>query len=358
MALIFIYGIYPYAKNNSKQSKKIFLFLAFFSMTIVLGLRGSSVGEDTGHYLNIFRNADDVKWSDMLQSSGMRTAYFTDQYGYTDTIENGFLAICKVIHWFTNNGQILLFIIAAMTCWLFAKFIFDNCEKVFFPTYIFLCESMFMLAFNGARQILAGAIAIQAYTLLKQGKWKKAIMVVLIASLIHNTALICFIIFPIMLIRPQKESRTFKYAIIATVAAPFIIVIAKNLIIRLFPRYTSYFYVNYWDNELGGIAILWVIELVLVLILYGKRFRENESFKLSSLTLMYLACEFAGLQITMFSRVGWFFRPYLLLFFPESDKYFSKKSQAIINGVLMLLLALLYFSYARSSTRFYSFYWK
>lgn len=358
MFLIFIYGIYPYVKHNSKQSKKIFLFLAFTSMTVVLGLRGPFVGEDTSHYLNIFDKAANAKWNDMFHSNGLRTAYFTDQYGYTDTIENGFLAICKVVHWFTGDGQVFLFIIAAAICLLFAKFIYDNCEKVFFPTYIFLCESMFMLSFNGIRQILAGAIAIQAYTLLKNGKWKKAILVVLVAGLIHNVALVGFVLFPIMLVKENKESKTFKYAIIATISAPFVIILAKNFIIRLFPRYASYFAINYWENALGGTAILWLVELVLVLVVYRKKFSKKDSFKLSSLILIYLACEFAGLEITMFARVGWFFRGYLMLFFPNAELYFGKKNRKVIRIVVMTLLFLLYFSYARTPARTYQFFWK
>ena len=53
--LIIMYSMYPYLKHNSKQSRRIFLYLAFITMTIVLGLRGESVGEDTKHYLNVFK---------------------------------------------------------------------------------------------------------------------------------------------------------------------------------------------------------------------------------------------------------------------------------------------------------------
>lgn len=357
LIMICLLGIYPYQQHNSKQSKKIFLFLSFTMMALVLGVRGPDVGEDTRHYLHIFSQAEYVSWSDMLHSTGMRTAYYTNQYGYTDTIENGFLALAKIVHWFADDGQIFLFVVAALTCGLFAKFIYDNCENVFYPTYIFLCESLFMFSFNGIRQTLACAITIQAYTFLKNRKWKQATFVILLAALFHNVALIAFALFPIMLIKHEKESKTFKYAMIATIAAPILIVYGQKIIIKFFPRYTAYFSVNYWQNSLGGSAILLLLEFAFIMIMYWKKFKTEDSFKLATLTLLFIAFELTGLIITMFSRTGYFFRAYLLLFFPDAEKYFSKESRPIVRLTMMILLMLLYMSYANTSYRLYRFFW-
>ncbi len=325
---------------------------------MVLGLRGFNVGEDTPHYLHIFRQAEYVSWSDMLHSTGMRTAYYTNQYGYTDTIENGFLALAKIIHWFTDDGQVFIFVVATLTCGLFARFIYDNCEKVFYPTFIFLCESMFMFAFNGIRQLLAVSITIQVYTLLKAKKWKQAVVVILFASLFHNVALIGFVLFPIMLVKHDKKYKLFKYAMIAAIAGPVFIVYAQNLITKLFPRYTAYFSVNYWQNSLGGSTILLLIEFVFLMIMYEKKFKTEDSFNLATLILIFIACELAGLKISVFSRVGYFFRAYLLLFLPDAEKYFSRNSRIIVRIVLMILLILFYLSYAQTEARVYSFFWQ
>lgn len=358
LILILLYSTYPYVRKNSRQANKFFLFFAFFTMTLVLGLRGTSVGEDTQHYLDIFMHSENVKWTDILHSTGFRTGYYTNQYGYTDTIETGFLILAKIFHWFTDEGQIFLFVIAALTCGFFAKFIYDNCEQVVFPTLIFLFESMFMSSFNGIRQMLAVAITIQAYTLVKNEKWKKAIVVILVAAFIHNVALVAFALFPVMLIKPKKQYRYFKYAMIITVLSPFIVIAAQSIISRVFPRYASYFTTNYWTNGVGGTAVIWLIEFVLIWILYRMKFRTKDSFKLSCLVLIYLVCELMGVQIAAFSRVGLFFRSYLLLFFPECKAYFTKKSWRVIQGVLLMLMFLLYISYARTPARIYSFFWQ
>lgn len=362
MVLVLIMGLLCEVSKKSilfkgnKINKQLILTISFAAMALIIGLRGPDVGEDTRHYLHIFEQSKSVQWSDMLHSTGMRTVYYTNQYGYSDTIENGFLVFCKVVHWFTDNGQFFLFVMAAITCFLFAKFIYDNCDEVFFPTYIFLCESLFMNAFNGSRQLMAGAIAIQAYTLLKKREKLFAAIVILLAALVHNVALVCFVLFPIMLAKPNKESKRFKYAVVAVVTSPFLVIVAQNIIITIFPRYTYYFSINYWTNNLGGIAVLWLLEIMFVLYMYLKKFEIKDSYALSVLTLFYLVCELMGLQITMFSRVGLFFRPCLMLMFPLFERYFRGYHQWMIRLVVMILISLLYLSYARTPVRLYHFF--
>lgn len=347
--------LYKHQKNN--QRKKLFLFLTFFAMTLILGLRGESVGEDTRHFLVMYKQAKTISWKTIFQSRGFRTVWYVDQYGFHDTVENGWLILCKFVHLFTDNGQVFLFIVAALTCGIFAKFIYDNSTDVFYSTLIFLCESMFMFAFNGARQMLAVALTLPAYTALKHKKIKTAIIWVIVAALIHNTALVAFIIFPFVLTKRKNDFSKFKYAIVLAVASPFIIMALQKVIIAIFPRYSKYFTLNYWTNSIGGSSILWIIELILILIMYWKKFSNDHSFELACIILLYLSCELMGLRVTMFSRVGYYFRAFLLLFFPCSNCYFSKNSRRVIECVISVLLIALYFSYARTPWRLYSFFW-
>lgn len=354
---IFLFASILYAKHNNPQSRRIFLFLAFVSMALVLGLRGKTVGEDTQGYINVFEKSVNVSWDDIIQGDGLRIAYYTYDYGYSETIEKGYIVLNKFIHLFTENGHIFLLVVASITCILFAKFIYDNSLDIFMSTIVFLCESIYVNAFNGVRQILAVSIAVQAYTLLKKRKIKTAIFITLLAMLIHNTAVVCFLIFPIMLIEPKKELKLFKYTIIISLIMPFAIYTMRNLVGTIFPRYFGYFTNNYWENSIGGVAILWLVEIILIIIMYWKKFKVKESYQLASITLMFLSLELTGLQITMFSRLGWFFRAYLILFFPNAMKYFSVKTRRVLKVFIIILLFILYFKYSKSQSRIYDFFW-
>lgn len=358
--LIFVFacGLIPFQYPQNRTARIIFLILTFGAMTIILGLRGETVGEDTKHYLMMFRYADQVTWKDMLRGTGFRTVWYIDQYGFHDTVENGWLALCKFVHLFTDNGQVFIFLISALTCGLFAKFIYDNSVSVFYSTVIFMCESMYMFSFNGARQMLAVALTLYVYTALKRRKIIKAVVYVLLAALIHNTALVAFALFPFVLIKQAGSYKKFKYAIVAAALSPFAVMMLKTAISRLIPRYTLYFTTNYWTNSVGGSVVLWVAEFALILAMYEKKFRVENSFQYSCFTLMYLAFELMGLQFSVFGRVAYYFRVFLILFFPCTDLYFSSKSRKVIRYAIIFLLILLFFSYARTDTRIYSFFWQ
>lgn len=132
----------------------------------------------------------------------------------------------------------------------------------------------------------------------------------------------------------------------------------NTAISRLIPRYTLYFTTNYWTNLVRGTAVLWAAEFALILMMYVKKFRVENSFQYSCFTLMCLTFELMELQVSVFRRVAYYFRAFLILFFPCADLYFFNRSRRAIRYVIIILFVLLFFSYARSDTRIYSLFWQ
>lgn len=351
---IIVFWLFTCNQYRGSFIEKTFLLLSSMSMALIVGLRSNTVGEDTQHYVNIFRYSQDVSWYKIIHSVGFRTAYFTDQYGYTDTIENGYLILCKVLHYFTNNAQIYLLITAIATFLLIAKFLYDNSTDLFLSTEVILCESFFMTSFNAMRQCLAIAIAVQAYRLIRHRKIKSAILVILIAAFFHNSALVTLVLIPIVLFEPQDKKKAFRIVAIFVVLVPIALIVFQNILVKIFPRYTSYFSVNYWQNTLGGKLVFISIEIVLIILMYLRNFEIEDSYQLSLLCLLGIAFQLVGLKISILDRLGWYFRVYLALFFPTSTRLFEKKTRLYVFGGLMLLLAILYFRYASSDARLYS----
>ena len=358
LVFVFLCGTILVIFQNSKSARILFLFLAFLSCTLVIGLRGYNVGEDTLHYITIFNSADNVSLGQIFTSKGFRTPFYTDNYGFTDSIEGGFLIWCKFIRLFSNNIQVYFLLTSGLTCFLFAKFIYDNCkDDVFFPTLVFLCESTFMMSFNLVREMLACAIVVQSYNLFINKHLYKGLMCILIASLIHNTALISLIWVPILIYKPQDRTKFFKYTALLSFALPIMSLAFQGPITKLFPRYTAYYTTNFWGSTLGKSAILLVIELVAIIFMYKKNFIVQNSAKLSLLTIIYIAFELGGLKVVMLSRIALYFRAYLMLFFNKWFDYYNSNFKFLLKIIIGILLILLYISYASTSSRAYTFFW-
>ena len=117
--------------------------------------------------IGYFHSTDgEATWKTIF-TSGTDIVYDTI-WNVDRSMEVGYVLLNKIVRIFTSNAQWILVIIAFTTCYLMAKFVYDNCDRVFLPTYIIFCESLYMQSFNLARQTLAIAIGLQAYTLLKK----------------------------------------------------------------------------------------------------------------------------------------------------------------------------------------------
>lgn len=357
MFFVLFVGILLYSK---KISKKTFLSLSFFSMALILGIRGENVGEDTAHYIDIFERVNQISWKTLF-TSGTDIVY-EKIWNIDRSMEVGYLLLNKFVRIFTADAQWILIIVAFATCYLMAKFVYDNCQKVFLPTYIILCESWYMQSFNLARQTLAIAIGMQAYTQLKENNKHsiiKAIITIFIAFLFHKSAIVLILLIPLWLIKDNR--RGMKYIIIGTIFAPlFVTSILSKLILIIIPRYSGYFENNYWDANIGGIIILWIIELFMIIYIFRK-YKNNdgkEIFIATACTALYISFELIALKFTIFTRISLYFRVFLIFLFPYFAKYLRPKSRLVYRLVLIGLLSILFLRYASTPARLYYFFWQ
>lgn len=344
---------------NFKNKKIIFLIFSLSLMALILGLRSNKVGEDTEHYVDFFNNAENIPWKYVFTKLRITWKII---YGFHDNMENGFVFIAKVVHIFTENPQIFLLVIAFLTMGFFGKFIYDNSSDVFFSTYVLLCECLYMTAFNGCRQILAVAIGINSYTYIKKGKIVPALLFIALATMIHTSACVYMTLIPVVdlgkKLIPNSRKRV-KAVFLICVLIPLLIPVAEKILIVVLPRYASYLSNNYWKVSIGGTMMLWAIELFFVYILYRKRFVNPETCELAMLILMYLTLEVISLKISIFGRVAWYFRGFLLLFFPEVCRSCRINSNGKILKILVLsIITVAFFKYANVDTRTYSFFLK
>ncbi len=354
LCLILFLGILYQSKYINK---KIFIFLSFTIMALVLGLRGIDVGEDTNHYIDIFNYARDISWKTVF-TSGADTIYNTI-WGVNLSVETGYIVLNKFVGIFTSNGQWFILISAILTCILIGKFIYDNSDNAFFATYIFMCEGLYMQSFNLLRQMLAIAVALQAYKFIRKERYKKAVVIILIAFFIHKTSALFLLLVPLQMVK--KQQRAVKYVTIVGILVSFLIPVIYQVISQLIPRYASYLVMNYWESNAGiGTIMLWITEILICGIIYYKKIEDNDKDKFITVacTILYLSFELIGLRLTMFSRVALVFRIFLMFLFPLFASYLSKNTRLWYKIGLLVVVTLSFLSYASADTRLYSFFWQ
>lgn len=348
--LLCVLGVlFKYYKINSKK----FLFISFFTMALIIGFRASSVGEDTRMYLSIAEASKNLSFSEILKEFPKSTWSY-NRYGFSNKIETIYLLYNKVIVTLFNNTQLVFIITALITCYGFGKFIYDNSVDIYLSTYVFLCEFFFMASFNLMRQLFSIAIAINSYTLIKKHRYKKAVLLIFIASLFHQSSIIYLGLFVLFSINKYKLGA--KFIAISSIFITIMPTILYKITIKFSPYYASYFESNYWQANANGIVFLWIIEIFIISMIYFKGFKNKDEFITVSTIILYLAFEILALRYTAISRLAINFRVFLLLLFPIFKKIFKGKEKIYYIIIICLILFLLYFKNASSEVRFYRFF--
>ena len=353
--LVFVfYIVFLYKdKKHSKKNTRLFLFCSFFCMSLVLGLRGVNVGEDTRHYsVELFNIFENISWKTIFSSP---KGVVWSAYG--EKIEPLFAILYKVVQVFTNNGQVFLFVVALITCWLFARFIYRNIsDSVFFATLVFLCDALFMGSFNGIRQMMALSVTINCYEYMEKKEYGKVLILMLTGILIHNSAIIMGMLMLLFLFK----NRRLGIIVIATSSFSLVVLmpIIARIVSKIIPKYSAYFNNNYWTNEVHGVLLLWCFLIVICIFMFCTGIRDNEEFFGIIGAILYIVIELIGLKISAFTRISYYFRSYLMMLFPSCAKKINKDTRIIYYVVVFILLIAEYYRYACTPVRQYLFYWQ
>ncbi|WP_394897536.1 EpsG family protein [Clostridium perfringens] len=351
LLLIYIFFI-GYIFRIKIKNRKYFLVLAFLVMALIVGFRSASVGEDTLMYIDVAKASKHLSWNEILLGFPKST-WSINEYGFSNKIDTLFLLLNKLIMTIFNQPHMVIIICSIFINALFAKFIYDNTDSVFLATIVYLCDSIFMMSFNGMRQCLAISLAIQSHKKFKEKQILKGVLWIISGGLIHQSALIYLLFIPFWFIKNKRKS--LKYIFILAITLPNIITFIEKLVLIFSPYYASYLNTSFWSVSLGGTLLLWLFIIIIIIYLLLIKFNNDELYILIYYLLFYLSFEIIGMKFTTISRVALFFRTYLILFIPLSGKYMNK-NKIYFYFTVFILFIFEFISYASSQSRIYSWF--
>ena len=169
--------------RRKKSSAVIYSLMVILVLSIIGGLRSQNVGTDVTYYVtNNF---------EVAKSAGSYLGYLSMVYAK----EPLYLLIVYGVAKLFNNLQILLFVFSAITIACVYKAAWSARENISIPVIMLTyCCFYYNDSLNLVRQHMAMAILLAGYDTLRNRKYKKYLVYVVAASLIHTGALIGLII--------------------------------------------------------------------------------------------------------------------------------------------------------------------
>lgn len=383
------FGFFMNVNENRKRKKRYVIFI-FGCLLLVAMLRNETTGTDLEiYYSKYFPMFRDASWKNIQNVT--RSGHW----------EWGFCAFCKIIGYISTNTQCFIIFSSILSIVPYGIFIYRNSEDVVFSTIFYITFHVYMNSFNIVRQAMAVGIILSGLEILKRKQYIRYLIYVLIAALIHTSAIVAVLY---ILADRLKFKKTSIYSL---TVVTLVIIVGYNVIfstalgfLGLSDNYRIYQfgtrhaagYVTY--HTLGMFALAVMIFALTVLYFYARpgntdccytekaytgwsfskfkirriRYKKRNSVWSEDMFVFacYLAMAFRMIAFIMnvASRMSYFFIPFLMIAFPHVMGKLSGSERKIITLLIYagLLLFFVYIGYFRAERLWgtvpYHFFWQ
>lgn len=333
--------------------RKWYVILVISMLVLESALRSIYVGPDTIHYYFGFQSFSDMSWSEIWGS-------FKRSYLEGEGKDPGYQVFMRLVQLFSEDFNVFLFFCALVFFVPLGIILYRCTTNVMQLIFAFtLYVSLFhIVALSGVRQQLATGFCFMAFLQLDRGHNLKAILLILLGSTVHVSALI-FLAVPIFRQFSPKLLKMLHLLSFATI--PFVIAYAAPIMLFLASFLANDYYTTYGESQSRGGAFTYIfLMMALSLFCYSvneRRLACDERAKLlySMLPLLTMTAPLISLNGAMI-RVGQYFTLYMMLFVPMVIDSWTKNANRKI--VYVGMIAFLILMSMRSGGFDYYFFWQ
>jgi hypothetical protein len=297
-------------------------WVPLFLLSILGGVRSNLVGTDSIVYADPF--ISNIRFT------------FAD---FNPDIEFGYQILSFLILSFTKNYAFLFLITAFFIVFSYLCILRKVSKDYLFSVFLYITLGVYTFFFNGLRQGLAMAIFAMATPALINRKPIKYILIVLLASLFHVSALIMIPFYFIINLKVKLEIKAISVFLFSFWVSKF----AIQFLSSSNDRYEHYTQVS--ENAGGYWTLLFYFILGIFFYIFGLKIRNinSEYYILEQFFICGLALVFPlallGTDPSGPQRLLYYFAWFVVLLLP----FVLNKINSIFVKLLAILLFLLYF---------------
>lgn len=253
-------------------------------------------------------------------------------FGYDNYMESGFQFLVKIIMSYFEDPRSVIIVMSILTVYFFISSIYSQSKIITMSVFLFLTWGYYFLTFNTIRNYFALALIVFAIKFILDKKYIKFIIMVVLASLFHKSALICL---PLYFFANRKFTK--QTYIFIFLGAAFLFLLKdqlRELAFWFYPHYEGSVY------DSGRISVLNVLKSFLVLIygfIYYKLIKDDNKilfyFNLNTIALIIYT---AFYWIPEISRIGFYFNIAAIIFIPNLTSLIKSKDRMLINGIIYI----------------------
>lgn len=314
-------------KNNNKPTK-LFVFFIILVLVLISGFRDLTyIGGDEAVYRIEFK----------------AISYNPDMVNNLDK-EFVFYYIIYILTLISSNSQILIFICALITNILIVLTLYKYSKHFTFSLFLYISLGMYFTSFNIMRQYLALSICFWAIRYIFDKKTIKYCICILIASLIHSSAIILIPIYFICRLLQFKN----KYWLFLMITIIIAIFFDKFMgMLQSFSNNNLYSnYADWYFNEKKGVNLIRIIVSIMpcfFMLINKKEIIRDDDNKF----LLYFSVLAAGISIISanfiyVARINPYFSIINLLLYPQILDIVSNRDKKLFICFIIIAFYILW----------------
>ncbi len=318
-------------------------------MIVVMGLRDRFVGTlDTNNYCKIFEIASQYS---NLNSFLINRNIFESNIIFS---EIGFYSFVWLLARIFSHYQFLILITSIIIIGCTLVFIKRNSNNYMLSIIMFITLGLFTFCINGMRQAIAMSICLLSFEFAKNKKFIPFLLVVLLATLFHKSAIFFIIVYFLCNFKPKLSN-----VIIFLLIVGLFIISSKNLV-YIFDNLVDQDYGSSDSVDSGGYVtvLIYLISIIFSLI-FVREWKTNQNiFSLLLITIfgfvMFLMRYFT---IQIYERISYYLFYFILLLLPNVVSQFKDKEKILVN-IIIIAFCVFLFAYRLHGSLFenYSFF--
>lgn len=347
--------------DRSDAKSKRYCAIVFLVMWVIVGLRHVSLG------------LTDTEWVYSPLINKCINMNFGEIYHYFKTSDYGFFFLVKIISFVSKDLNFILFILSAPYLFAITSLIYKH-SKIKWLSFLLFCGlGYFGVSFYLLRQVTAIAIVLYSLDYLIDKKLIKFLIIVLIASLFHQTALVFLIAYPVSLIEVSWKNLVYIPVCFALSIALEKVFLKYIFIILSYVMSDTGRYDNYLTDT-SSLSLteffIFILVIFMVYLLYFKRILGSRKLEYSDQKEMKILFNMVLIGECMLpftlllgevSRLASYFTIFSIILLPNAVKEsISRRSNRVIILSVVGGIFTLYFLFVRlgnSNLAPYRFFW-
>ena len=321
------------------RNRKWFVIVVTVHLFMLLALRDVSLGVDLPNYAGGYSYISSLSFGEVLQRLHLiDTAELIYPYSY----ESGYVLINWLISAIGFDFHGFLVLHAAFCMIAFGWFVFRYSKIPWLSFMLFASLGMYFYLFGILRQTLALSVLLFAIPAILDKKRGKVILLIVIAFLIHRSAIL-FVFLYIFKERKMSRDVMTKYIVfcmIALVLSPYIYRYAIVPVLSLLGK-KRYIEIQFsWNNQ---ILMMFAIILIILLFVNFDMFQQKATRLALWGFLLAFPVEIIGMCNDGFARAVQYYLIFICLLVPAViDEYPDKR----ISGIAKFAVAVAVFLFA------------